>query len=365
MKPAPADPSVADPTASSCDADLDELRVLLALVQVGRDRLSAALAARCVSEAGRELARDRLRDPTIEALRELLDEVQQATRLRAEGGSHPRAAGLEPGELPGDEALARADFLEACVDLGAALGRAGRAPLDPEVLARAQELFTPPPPPVERLAFRTPQVAARRAPAPEERAPVAAPAKGAGAPLDLPKRDEAERPAVGTVTVGMKVFVPRLRTEAQVVEVLSGGQVRVAAGPLKLLTSIDELRSAKPAPGKASGGGGGGARRDDRARRTSAAPFDAAADPDLPIQTSNNTVDLRGLRAHEAVAMAEQHLDRCLGQGLRVAFLIHGHGTGALRKEIRDAVRTSPYVERSRPGEHGEGGDGVTVVWLR
>ena len=63
--------------------------------------------------------------------------------------------------------------------------------------------------------------------------------------------------------------------------------------------------------------------------------------------------------------MAEQFLDRCVGRGLRVAFLIHGHGTGALRKEIRDALRASSYVERSRPGEPREGGDGVTVVWLR
>jgi len=94
-------------------------------------------------------------------------------------------------------------------------------------------------------------------------------------------------------------------------------------------------------------------------------PFDAASDPDLPIQTSDNQCDLRGLRVEEAVAMAEQFLDRCLNDGLRVAFLIHGHGTGALRNAIRETVSSSPYVHRSRPGERGEGGDGVTVVWLR
>ncbi len=93
--------------------------------------------------------------------------------------------------------------------------------------------------------------------------------------------------------------------------------------------------------------------------------FDAAADSDVPMQTNDNTVDLRGLRSHEAIALAEQFLDRCIGASKRVAFLIHGHGTGALRKDIREMVRTSPYVERSRPGEPREGGDGVTVVWLR
>jgi DNA mismatch repair protein MutS2 len=48
-----------------------------------------------------------------------------------------------------------------------------------------------------------------------------------------------------------------------------------------------------------------------------------------------------------------------------VAFLIHGHGKGALRDAVRDAVKQSPIVARSRPGEQREGGDGVTVVWLK
>jgi DNA mismatch repair protein MutS2 len=180
-----------------------------------------------------------------------------------------------------------------------------------------------------------------------------------GGALEPRRAEEADRASVRAVTVGMKVFVPRLRTEADVIEVLANGQVRVAAGPLKLLTSVDELRQAKvvrPSPQKSLS-------KAEQARRAPA--FDAASDPDLPIQTADNSVDLRGLRAHEAVAMAEQFLDRCVGHALRVAFLIHGHGTGALRQAIRDAVRSSPYVARSRPGEGREGGDGVTVVWLK
>lgn len=181
-----------------------------------------------------------------------------------------------------------------------------------------------------------------------------------GGALEPRRNEEPDRGTVRGVTVGMKVFVPRLRTEADVIEVLGNGQVRVAAGPLKLLTSVEELRQAKAtrpsAPQKA-------AASREQARRAIA--FDAAADPDVPIQTADNSVDLRGLRAHEAVAMAEQFLDRCVGHALRVAFLIHGHGTGALRQAIRDAVRSSPYVDRSRPGEGREGGDGVTVVWLK
>ncbi len=62
--------------------------------------------------------------------------------------------------------------------------------------------------------------------------------------------------------------------------------------------------------------------------------------------------------------MATAFLDRSVNEGRRVAFLIHGHGTGALRESIRRELKTSPYVTRFRAGETGEGGDGVTVVWM-
>lgn len=178
-----------------------------------------------------------------------------------------------------------------------------------------------------------------------------------GGPLDAGASASATKVAAApprAFHVGMKVHVPRLRADAEVIEVMAEGQLRLQAGPLKLLARQDEVRP----PSKEGG----------QAKSKAAAPrmvFDAAADPETPIQTSDNTIDLRGLRAHEALAIAEQFLDRCIGAGKRVAFLVHGHGTGALRIALRDSLRTSPYVARSRPGEHGEGGDGVTIVWLK
>jgi DNA mismatch repair protein MutS2 len=183
--------------------------------------------------------------------------------------------------------------------------------------------------------------------------------------------DGAERPGVsaGEIRVGLRVYVPKLRAEAEIVEVLGGGQLRVAAGSLKLSTTVSEVRSTKqpgappPAKGREAQNKAGSRTSSDRHRGS--VSFDAAADPDVPIQTAENTVDLRGLRAHEATALAEQFLDRALGAGRKVAFLIHGHGTGALREAVRETVRANSYVEKMRPGEQGEGGDGVTVVWLR
>ncbi len=184
-----------------------------------------------------------------------------------------------------------------------------------------------------------------------------------GGSLEVPKGAPAATEhgvRAGELFPGMKVYVPRLRTDAEVLEVLASGQVRVAAGPLKLLASIDEVRRA--------GGGKGGAKPQLKgASQKPARPIqlDAAADADIPIQTSDNTVDVRGLRAHEALAMTEQFLDRCVGADKRVAFVIHGHGTGALRQALRDALKGSSYVERMRGGEPREGGDGVTVIWLK
>jgi DNA mismatch repair protein MutS2 len=82
-------------------------------------------------------------------------------------------------------------------------------------------------------------------------------------------------------------------------------------------------------------------------------------------QTRANTLDLRGQRADEALGELEAFLDRTALEGADVVFVIHGHGTGALRKVVREYLATSPYVERFRPGGKGEGGDGVSVVSLR
>jgi DNA mismatch repair protein MutS2 len=126
----------------------------------------------------------------------------------------------------------------------------------------------------------------------------------------------------------------------------------VAAGPLKLVVAGDELRAAtveERAPVAKVAPKGGSSR--DR-------PLEVA------IPTRDNQCDLRGLRADDAVAMATTFLDRSLNEGRRVAFLVHGHGTGALRDAIRKELRESPYVAFFRGGESSEGGDGVTVVWL-
>ncbi len=142
---------------------------------------------------------------------------------------------------------------------------------------------------------------------------------------------------------GARVYVPRLRTEAEVVEALPSGKLRVAAGPLKLLVAADEVRRVR-AP-----------------ERPAAPPARPAPPPPRPSR--DETCDVRGLGPVDAVSMAEQFLDRLLGESRRAVFL-HGRGEG-LRQALHALLRESRRVESFRPGETAEGGEAVTVARLR
>jgi DNA mismatch repair protein MutS2 len=77
-----------------------------------------------------------------------------------------------------------------------------------------------------------------------------------------------------------------------------------------------------------------------------------------------NTLDLRGYNSEDGIDKVEFYLDEASMTNLSPVYIIHGHGTGILRKSIREYLKTSPYVKNYRAGEQSEGGDGVTVVEL-
>ncbi|HQL84214.1 MAG TPA: Smr/MutS family protein, partial [Spirochaetota bacterium] len=83
------------------------------------------------------------------------------------------------------------------------------------------------------------------------------------------------------------------------------------------------------------------------------------------IQTSYNTVDLRGMRVEEGLRSMEREFDHMVRSGIRTVVVIHGHGTGAMKEAVRTSLSQSLYAADFRPGDTGEGGDGVTIVRLR
>jgi len=76
-------------------------------------------------------------------------------------------------------------------------------------------------------------------------------------------------------------------------------------------------------------------------------------------------IDLRGQRADEAIAALEQFLDASLLRGATGVEIVHGRGTGALRKEIHAFLRTAPGVASYTLANEDRGGDGMTEATLK
>ena len=75
-------------------------------------------------------------------------------------------------------------------------------------------------------------------------------------------------------------------------------------------------------------------------------------------------LDLRGMTGDEALPLIDKFIDSALLAGLNRIDIIHGKGTGALRKKVTDFLSKHPRVRSFRLGEWNEGGTGATVVEL-
>ncbi len=86
----------------------------------------------------------------------------------------------------------------------------------------------------------------------------------------------------------------------------------------------------------------------------------------LPVKSGiSEILDLRGYRIAEAIEKADKHLDDAALAGLKFVSIIHGKGTGALRKAVTEMLSEHPHVANFRLGQQNEGGQGITIVELR
>jgi DNA mismatch repair protein MutS2 len=173
-------------------------------------------------------------------------------------------------------------------------------------------------------------------------------AKAVSAPARRPAREDE-------VVPGARLWVPRLNATVEVLE-RTRDQARVAAGAMKLFVGLDEF-AVEPKPDAEPA-----APSDRGARRV---PYDVAGDVARPLRVESNTADVRGLRVDDAVGMIDAFLDRLYGDGGTAGFVLHGHGTGALKAAVREHLQRSPYITRSRAADPEDGGDAFTVFWLR
>lgn len=125
----------------------------------------------------------------------------------------------------------------------------------------------------------------------------------------------------------------------------SKGEVSVQAGNIKLNVNISELVLVDS----------GKQNKISRDKK----------DVNLKINTMPMSVDLRGLDTLDAIDRVDKYLDDAFVYGMGEVSIIHGKGTGALRKAITDLLRTHVHVKNYRLGEYGEGGHGVTIVKIK
>ncbi len=161
---------------------------------------------------------------------------------------------------------------------------------------------------------------------------------------------------------GAPVRVLSLNASGVVVAAPEGDRVAVQVGPLRTSAALSDLRIESKREARRTTGGTQPkpAKKSGRDHVLVAAPSEGRA----LIRTPDATLDLRGERVDDGLATLDRFLDESMRESRDVVFIIHGHGTGAMRNAVRDAVRLHPSIVEFRPGEPGEGGDGVTVAWL-
>jgi DNA mismatch repair protein MutS2 len=150
---------------------------------------------------------------------------------------------------------------------------------------------------------------------------------------------EPQRP----IQAGDVVWVRPLNAKGEVLSA-DGDQAHVQVGRARTQVSLAdlELRSAE---------------------RLQRAP--SRVNVDVPsVPSPGTTIDVRGTTVDEMLERLDRYLDQAMLAGLPQALIIHGKGTGALRRAVRDFLSDHPLVSSHHAAEPREGGEGVTIVDL-
>ncbi len=160
------------------------------------------------------------------------------------------------------------------------------------------------------------------------------------------KQPKAERPQPKRdIMIGDTVELLKLGTKASVIAINKDGTYQLQAGILKLSAKKEEIYLLENEnPYKVKGG------------------RPAHSGREMKLTAMSNEVDLRGMDAVEAICVLDNYLDSAMRANLGTVRIIHGKGTGVLRKAVQDALKKNKYVKKYRLGVYGEGEDGVTIA---
>ena len=167
--------------------------------------------------------------------------------------------------------------------------------------------------------------------------------------------EEAEAPAPSRpIAVGDLVELAGVKTAATVLNVngddsmlLQAGKMKmtVKAGQVRLLESAEEIEKRK--------------KQATAAQRKNVSPKIQLA------ARAASELDIRGMETLEAESVVENYIDAAVMAKLGTVTIIHGKGTGALRKAVHEMLKRNRAVKSFRLGRYGEGEAGVTVVELK
>lgn len=146
-----------------------------------------------------------------------------------------------------------------------------------------------------------------------------------------------------TFSVGDEVELVHLSQKGTIVEEMNEDEYLVQVGMMKINVKANQLKKRKE-----------------------------KSQPEQFIVTVKNTktavkteLDIRGMRYEDAKIEVDRYLDDAILAGYSQVSIIHGKGTGALRKGVHEWLRKHPHVKSFRLGREGEGGLGVTIVDLQ
>ena len=148
---------------------------------------------------------------------------------------------------------------------------------------------------------------------------------------------------------GDRVYVRSLKVEGIVSAILTD-EVEVEIGKMRVKVQAGDIARAKTETSE---------RRVERADvRSTRVSSTVGKSPGLECH-------LRGMRVEDALPELERYIEKAYAAGLPYVRIVHGKGTGTIRTVVREYAQTSQYVERWEQALRTEGGEGVTVVYLK
>ncbi|MDX1995061.1 MAG: endonuclease MutS2 [bacterium] len=154
-----------------------------------------------------------------------------------------------------------------------------------------------------------------------------------------------------TPRLGDTVWLETLNAEG-VVNEMDGTEAVVQVGSLRVRARLDELQKRSKSQKR-------------QMQRGHVRRYEGTSDPVIPRGKSPGLeLDLRGARVEDALERLTDYVDAAYSAGLPFARIIHGKGTGALRKAVREVVDAHPLISKVETAHPNEGGDGVTVIHM-